>query len=69
MATHIEVNDDRELYVWARLLGVTPSQLIELVGEVGPSAERVRERLKQRELARTRGQEPSANLRRTGDHR
>ena len=69
MATHIEINDDHELYIWARMFGVTPQYLIELIGEVGPSAERVREVLKQRELAKCRGRDLPANLRRSGDRR
>ena len=69
MGTHIEVNDDGELYLWARMLGVTPQHLIELVGEVGPSAERVREALKQRKLAKCRAGEHPAKLRRSGDRR
>ena len=55
MDTFIDVNDDHELFIWARTFGVTPQDLVQLVGEVGPSTERVRSELKRRELGRTRG--------------
>jgi hypothetical protein len=55
METYIDINDDHELYVWARILTVTPQELVRLVGEVGPSPARVRELLKRQELGRTGG--------------
>jgi uncharacterized protein DUF3606 len=58
MSTHIDINDDHELYIWARMLGVGPDELVRLVGEVGPSAERVREALKRSELGRIGGRRP-----------
>jgi hypothetical protein len=58
MSPHIDVNDDRDLYAWARTLGVTPQQLVRLVGEVGPSAQRVRDALKRSELGRSGGRHP-----------
>jgi hypothetical protein len=55
MDTYIEINNDHELYVWSRMFGITPQELVRLAGEVGPSAERIREALKRRELSNTRG--------------
>jgi hypothetical protein len=55
MNSFIEINDDHELYVWARTFGITPQELVQLVGVVGPSTDRVRDALKRRELAHTRG--------------
>lgn len=40
------------------MLGVGPDQLVRLVGEVGPSAERVREALKRSVLGRIGGHRP-----------
>lgn len=58
MSSFIEINDDRDLYVWARNFGITPQELVELVGAVGPSTDRIRDTLKQRELANTRRRSP-----------
>ena len=58
MNSFIEINNDHELYVWARTFGITPQELVELVGQVGPSTDRVRDTLKRRELAKTRGRSP-----------
>jgi hypothetical protein len=55
MDTRIEVNDDHELYVWARILKVTPQELVRVVGEVGSSPERVRDALKRSEIGRSGG--------------
>jgi hypothetical protein len=61
MSTHIDINDDHELYIWARMLGVGPDELVRLVGEVGPSAERVREALKRSgRIASTHSPDPQA---------
>lgn len=58
MSTHIDINNDHELYIWARMLGVGPDELVRLVGEVGPTAERVREALKRSELSRIGSRRP-----------
>lgn len=55
MDTRIDVNDDHDVYVWARILKVTPQELVRLVGEVGTSPERVRDALKRAEIARSGG--------------
>lgn len=55
MDTYIEINDSHEIYIWARMLRITPHELVRLAGEVGPSVERIRDELKRRELANTRG--------------
>jgi hypothetical protein len=66
MSAYIDIDDDHELYVWARTFCVTPQELVWLVGEVGPSAARVREAIERLELARTRGRTPAADLKRVG---
>ena len=58
MSTHIDINDDHELYIWARMLGVGPDEIVRLVGEVGPSAERVREALERSQRGRAAGHRP-----------
>jgi hypothetical protein len=55
MGKHIDVNDDHELYIWARTFGIDAHELVRLVAEVGPSTDRIRDELKRMELARTRG--------------
>jgi hypothetical protein len=55
--SYIDINDDHELYVWARTLGVTPDELARVVSEVGPSANHVRDA-----LARERDGAPRAQL-------
>jgi hypothetical protein len=59
--SYIDINDDHELYVWARTFGITPHELARVVSEVGPSANRVRDA-----LASRRGGEPGPQ-RRNGD--
>ena len=61
MTTHIDINDDHELYIWARTFGVTPQELVRLVGEVGPSTDRIRDALKRSEIARTGGRRAPEN--------
>ena len=55
MSAHIDINDDHELYIWARTFGVTPQELVRLVSEVGSSTERIRDALKRSEVASTGG--------------
>jgi hypothetical protein len=55
ISAHIDIDDDHERYVWARALGITPDELVNLVREVGPSANRVRDALKRSEIGRTGG--------------
>lgn len=63
MDTTIDVNDDHEVYVWARILKVTPHELVRLVGEVGNSPERVRDALKRSEIARSGGRRVDSDTR------
>jgi hypothetical protein len=58
MATHIDLNDDHELLVWARTFGITPQELLRVASEVGPTIERVREALKRSEIGRSAGRHP-----------
>jgi len=55
MSAHIDINDDHELYIWARTFDIAPDELVRLVGEVGPSAMRIRDALKRAELGRSGG--------------
>jgi len=59
MSTFIDVNDDQQLNVWARILHVGPDQLVRLVSEHGPSVEHVREAIKRDEICRTAGRRPT----------
>jgi hypothetical protein len=51
MTGHIDINDDHELYIWARTFGITPDELVRWVSEVGPVAAHVRDALKRGVLA------------------
>jgi hypothetical protein len=55
MSTFIDINDDHEVYIWARTFGVTPDELVRLVSEIGPSVEHIRDALKRSEIARSGG--------------
>ena len=55
MDTRIDITDDHDVYVWARILKVTPQELVRVVGEVGPSTATVREALKRAEIGRSGG--------------
>lgn len=53
MNAYIDINDDHELYVWARIFQVTPQELVRLVSEFGPSADRIRDALERSEGGKT----------------
>jgi hypothetical protein len=55
MSAYIDINDDHELYIWARTFGITPDELVRVVSEVGSSPVRVRDALKRAEIARSGG--------------
>jgi hypothetical protein len=55
MSTFIDINDDHEVYIWARTFGVTPDELVRLVSEIGPSVEHVRDALKRSQIAQPGG--------------
>lgn len=55
MGTYIDINDDHELYIWARTFRITPDELARIVSEVGPSADRVRDALRHAEIGRNAG--------------
>jgi hypothetical protein len=55
MSAFIDINDDHEVYIWARTFGVTPDELVRLVSEIGPSVEHIRDALKRDQIARTGG--------------
>ena len=58
MSTLIDINDDHELYIWSRLLRITPDELVRLASEVGPSAEQIRDALKRAQIIRNGGKRP-----------
>jgi hypothetical protein len=58
MSTHIDINDDHELYIWSRLLHITPDELVRLATEVGPSAEGIRDAIKRAQIGRGGGRRP-----------
>jgi hypothetical protein len=58
MSTLIDINDDHELYIWSRLLHITPDELVRLASEVGPSAEQIRDAIKRAQIVRSGGKGP-----------
>ncbi len=46
--SRVSLGEDYELRYWTRTLGAGPQELMDAIGAVGNSAERVREYLKQR---------------------
>ncbi len=54
---YIDINDDDELYGWARRLGITPDELARLINALGPSAEAIRAALKKEALERNGGKD------------
>jgi hypothetical protein len=55
MTGHIDINDDHDLYIWARTFGITPDELVRWVSEVGPVVSHVRAAMKRAEIARSGG--------------
>ncbi len=51
----IDVNDDQEVFIWARTFGITGDELKRLVKEVGAAPEAIRSALKRDELAKSGG--------------
>jgi hypothetical protein len=67
MSTFIDINDDHEVYIWARTFGVTPDELVRLVSEFGPSVEHIRDALKRSEISRGGGRHRVADPKRPPD--
>ena len=55
MSTLIDINDDHELYIWSRMLRITPDELVRLASEVGPSAEQIRDAIKRAQIGQSSG--------------
>ncbi len=55
MTGHIDINDDHELYIWARTFGITPDELVRWVSEVGPVAAHVRDAMKRAQIGLSGG--------------
>ena len=55
MTGHIDINDDHELYIWARTFGITPDELVQWVSEVGPVATHVRDAMKRAQIGPSGG--------------
>jgi hypothetical protein len=48
--TFLDINDDRQVYVWARTLGITPDALVRIASDAGFSIERIRHAMKREKL-------------------
>lgn len=55
MVSHVNIEDERALAVWAKTFHVAPEVLVRLVREFGPTEDQIRDALKHAEIGRSAG--------------
>jgi len=57
MVGRVNIDDEHGLTAWAKTFHVAPEVLVQLVRQLGPSEERIRDALKRAEIGRSGGRQ------------